>query len=126
MSKYAGMVETRKIDRLLTDDELDRGKRHALLKFQQELDAIIMSANQQVLKHTLPGLNREAITRLAVRVAELRGAYLARALKIAQAEGRPALEAIADLQHARQAFEEMREAFEALERVIDRGYIKPA
>ena len=124
MSKYAGMVETRKIDRLLTADELDKNKRHALLRFQQDLDAIIMSANQQVLKRSLPEFDREAITRMAVRVAELRGSYLKHALEIAQADGKPTPHAIAELRETRCAFDEMREAFEALERVIDRGYIK--
>ena len=124
MTRYAGMVETRKVDRLLTSDELDREKRHALMHFKQELDAVIMSANQQVLKSKLPNLTREALTRMAVRVAELRGSYLAKALKIAENHGTPEFSAIDDLRLARFAFDEMREAFEALERVLERGYTK--
>ncbi|MGF1625705.1 MAG: hypothetical protein ACFCVH_12545 [Alphaproteobacteria bacterium] len=126
MTRYAGMVETRKVDRLLTSDELDREKRHALMQFKQELDAVIMSANQQVLKSRVPSLSRETITRMAVRVAELRGAYLAKALRIAEAQGTPDFPAIDELRLARFAFEEMCEAFEAMERVLDRGYTKLA
>lgn len=125
MSKYGGMVETRKVDRLLTSEEMDRETRHELLRFQQELDAIIISANQQVLRKSLPNLSRDTITRLAVRVAELRGAYLAKALKVAVAQGAPDTAAITDLHNARLAFDEIREAFEAMERVIERGYLKP-
>ena len=124
MTKYAGMVETRKIDRLSTSDELDRQNRHALMAFKQELDAVIMTANQQVLKRKLPDLDRESMTRLAVRVAELRGTYLAAALQIAEAEGTPNTTAVDDLRMHRFAYDEMREAFEALQRVIERGYTK--
>ncbi|MEZ5667239.1 MAG: hypothetical protein R3F55_07370 [Alphaproteobacteria bacterium] len=126
MSRYNGMVETRKVDRLLSSEELDRDKRHALLQFQQELDAIIMSANQEVLRRKLPGFNRETMTRMAVRVAELRGSYLAKALKLAEAEGAPSVAAIDELRHARAAYDEIRDAFEALHRIIERGYTKIA
>jgi hypothetical protein len=126
MTRYAGLVETRRVDRLLSSEELDREKRHALLKFKEGLDAVIMSANQEVLRNRLPELTRDSFTRLAVRVAELRGAYLAQALRLADATGTPDAAAIADLRHAREAFDEMREAFEALERVIERGYIRIA
>jgi hypothetical protein len=124
MTRYAGMVETRKVDRLLSSEELDRDKRHAMLKFKEGLDAVIMSANQEVLRNKIPNLNRDLFTRLAVRVAELRGGYLAKALKVADAPGVPDVTAIDELRLARFAFDEMREAFEALERVIERGYAK--
>ena len=123
MSRFGGMVETKKVDRLLTTDEMDREKRQALLHYKQELDAIIMSANQEVLKRKLPSFRQETMTRLAVRVAELRGTYLAKALSVAEAEGTPKVAAIDELRLSRSAFDEMREAFEALERIIERGYI---
>ena len=124
MTRYAGMVETRKVDRLMSTDELDREKRHALLHFKEGLDALVMSANQEVLRAKVPNLSRESFTRMAVRVAELRGGYLARALKIAEAQGTPDVTAIDELRLARYAYDEMREAFEALQRVIERGYTK--
>lgn len=124
MTRYAGMVETRKVDRLLSSEELDREKRHALMQFKEGLDAVIMSANQEVMRSKVPNLSRDSFTRMAVRVAELRGGYLSRALRIAEATGTPDVAAIDELRLARYAYDEMREAFEALERVIERGYTK--
>ena len=122
MTKYSGIVETRKIDRLSTDDELDPKKQHALLQFRQDLDAVILSANQQILKRKLPNFDQDTMIRLAVRVAELRGEYLAKAISIADAEGPPSIAAIDELRLCRFAFDEMREAFDAIERVLERGY----
>lgn len=124
MTRYAGMVETRKVDRLLSSEELDREKRHAMMQFKEGLDAVIMSANQEVMRSKVPNLSRDSFTRMAVRVAELRGVYLSRALRVAEAAGTPDVAAIDELRLARYAYDEMREAFEALQRVIERGYTK--
>ncbi len=124
MSRYSGMVETRKIDRLSTTDELDKQRRQGLLRLREELDRTIMSANQEILRRKLPGFDRDALTRMAVRIAELRAVYLAKALEISASTGVPNAETLDALTHARQAYDELRGAYEALERVIERGYIQ--
>ncbi len=124
MVRYSGVIEPRKIDRLLTSEELDRETRHALQVFRDRMDRTILEANKRVLKGKLPDVTLDTITKMAVRISELRASYLAKALSIAEMQGQPSKEAIEDLQDRRVAFEEMREAFEALERVIERGYTK--
>ena len=124
MVSYSGVIEPRKIDRLLTSAELDREKRHALQVFSERMDRTIIEANQSVLRAKLPDINMHTMTRLAVRIAELRAGYLAKALSVAETPGTPGVEALDELQRHRIAFEELREAFEALERVIERGYTK--
>jgi len=124
MVRYAGVVETRKIDRLLTSAELDREKRHALQAFRERMDRTIIEANQTVLSNKLPDVTLDTMTRLAVRIAELRAGYLAQALSVSELPGVPPVEALETLQQHRVAFEELREAYEALERVIERGYTK--
>ena len=122
MVRYSGVIEPKKIDRLLTDVELDREKRQALARFRDRIDRTVLEANQTILRSKLPEITQETMTRLAVRIAELRASYLARALKVAEGSGVPTVEVLEDLQRHRIAFEELREAFEALERVIERGY----
>jgi len=124
MVRYSGVIESKKIDRLLTSAELDREKRHALNVFRDRMDRTIMKANQEVLSAKLPDIDLNTITRLSVRIAELRASYLSKALAVAETTGVPSVEALEDLQRHRVAFEELREAFEALERVIERGYTK--
>jgi hypothetical protein len=122
MVRYVGKVETRKVDRLLTSAELDREKRHALQAFGQRMDRTIIDANEMVLRAKLPEITPEVMTRMAVRIAELRAGYLAKALSLVETPGVPPVSALDDLQRHRMAFEELREAFEAIERVIERGY----
>lgn len=122
MVRYSGVIEPKKVDRLLTDVELDRQKRQSLARFRDRMDKTILEANQSVLRAKLPDITVDTMTRLAVRIAELRASYLARALKVAEVPGVPSVEVLEDLQRHRVAFEELREAFEALERVIERGY----
>lgn len=124
MVRYSGVIETRKPDRLLTSAELDRKKRHALQVFRERMDRTIIDANQTVLNAKLPDVTHETMTRLAVRIAELRASYLAKALAVAETPGVPPVSVLDELQQHRVAFEELREAFEALERVIERGYTK--
>lgn len=124
MVRYSGVIEPKKVDRLLTDVELDREKRHALARFRDRMDKTILEANQNVLRGKLPDITHDTMTRMAVRIAELRASYLARALKVAEIPGVPTVEVLEDLQRHRIAFEELREAFEAIERVIERGYTK--
>ena len=84
MARYSGVIEPRKIDRLLTSAELDREKRHALQKFSERMDRTIIEANQTVLQAKLPDVTLDTMTRLAVRIAELRASYLAKALAVAE------------------------------------------
>jgi len=122
MARYSGVIEPRKIDRLLTSAELDREKRHALQRFSERMDRTIIEANQTVLQAKLPDVTFDTMTRLAVRIAELRAGYLAKALAVAETPGIPSAAALDELQQHRVAFDELRDAFEALERVIERGY----
>lgn len=124
MVRYVGKVETRKVDRLLTSAELDREQRHALQVFRERMDRTIIDANEMVLRAKLPEITPEVMTRMAVRIAELRAGYLGKALALVETPGVPPVAALDDLQRHRMAFEELREAFEAIERVIERGYSK--
>ena len=55
-------------------------------------------------------------------MAESRADYLAKALTFAGGAGRPNTAEIQELRQAREAYEELMRAFEAMERAIERGY----
>jgi HEPN domain-containing protein len=118
-----GWLEPR---RHLAPEESDPAFAQKRRRFLDGLERAIAEANREIIGRTLaPGegncFERETFLRLAVRVAELRAHYIAEGLAVAA--GHPDPPAIERLAQARRAFEEMREVFEAVERVVERGYV---
>ncbi|MBN9530682.1 MAG: hypothetical protein J0H82_31045 [Alphaproteobacteria bacterium] len=91
-------------------------QRHIL----EEIEHGIRLANREVLNQVLPRMGRDHVLALAVAVAKLRGAYLAAAMRLV----RPAAADLAEIRAKREAYDEARQAFEALERAIERGYVE--
>jgi|JI81BgreenRNA_FD_contig_123_40891_length_786_multi_3_in_1_out_0_2 hypothetical protein len=89
-------------------------------KFLQDVEHAISDANREIIQAHIPRLDKASFVAFATRVAELRAEYLKAALGAAQ--GSDAVEYTA-LRARREAFEEARAAFGALERAIERGYV---
>ena len=89
----------------------------------EQIDFTAFAANQAVLGQAPGALDLDAFKRLAVAAAQARAAWVIAALELAETNGvagRAQIEAVAD---RRMAFEEMREAYEALRRMVERGYL---
>lgn len=103
------------------DDEY-RLRRHR--QFVLELEREIGQINRAIVHEKMAELTRERCLALATVVARARAEYLDLALKLGQAEGTlPADEQILQLREARRRFEELRDAFSAMERGIECGYV---
>jgi len=122
MQKVTRGAGTDKPDHFLSTEMLDREARQRLARFKETIDKTIYATNRSVIHSRVPNLNQDSFLRLATRVAELRADYLAKALSVSAAAGRPSQEAIADLRHTREGYEELLKAFDAMERAIERGY----
>lgn len=94
-------------------------------QFLHEIEQGIRQANREIIHGRIPELDRARFLEFALLVARLRAGYLAAALGIESdpGEGEAALDSFALLRRKRQAYEEAREAFDALERAIQRGYV---
>lgn len=93
-------------------------------RFLEEVEMAIRGANQEIIGHALPDLNREAFIRLAVSVARLRADYLSAVLAMDWAK--PGETATRDLARRREVYEEARKGFEALRHAIEMGYAELA
>ena len=89
--------------------------------FIDEIERSIRSANREILHERIPELNQQSFVRMAHHVARLRASYLEAALDSEQDPPPP--EWVARLREQREAFEEARAAFDALQRAIERGYV---
>ena len=93
-------------------------------RFLNEVEVAIRDANRAIIHERIPGLDRQRFVTFATFVAQLRADYLAAALSIQLAPGEDArATAVAALRVKRRAFIEGRDAFAALERAVERGYV---
>jgi hypothetical protein len=93
-------------------------------RFLQEVEVAIRDANRNAIHERIPDLDRQRFVAFATFVAQLRADYLAAALETQQAAGDGGHgELMARLRARRVAYDEARDAFAALERAVERGYV---
>ena len=126
MAKVVGVYTEDKVDRLVGQDQLDRGVRRKLARFMEEIDVAVFTANREIIHRAIPGLNRDSFVRFAVVVAEARAAYVKLGLEMSKKGHAPPASDLARLREARGTYEELLHVFEATQRLIERGYSQVA
>ena len=102
--------------------ELDIQEQRALRGHLEQIDYAAYAANKEVLAKALGPADLSRFQRLAVAAAQARGRWVAAALAISQKpEASP--QEIAQLATLRSAFDELTEAYDALRRMVERGYL---
>jgi hypothetical protein len=104
------------------DDEYRlRRHRQFVLELQREIGPI----NRDLVHEDLPCLTKDRCLELATLVARSRAAYVQLALKLGRdfPDSLPDDGQIDQLREARQRFDELREAFSAMERAVECGYL---
>jgi hypothetical protein len=103
----------------------DRQRLRAEQIFFEEIEQGIRIANREIIGARIPELNKDTVHAFAVMVGRLRASYLGLAFELCSAsdgkEPDPAV--VESLRARRQMFEEARDAYEALRRAVERGYI---
>ncbi len=93
-------------------------------RFLHEVEVVIRDANRAAIHERIPDLDRQRFVAFATFVAHLRADYLAAALEAQHASAAGgAGEAMARLRARHVAYDEARDAFAALERAVERGYV---
>jgi hypothetical protein len=105
----------------LDDTEHLKHQRH----FLHEVEKGIREANVAIIHGLIPELGPDSFLRFATVVARLRADYLQAALHLSRAVEQDAArdEALGELRRHREAYEEARAAFDALQRAIEKGYV---
>jgi len=103
-----------------TSDPMEQRRLRAYL---EQIDFTAFAANQAVLGQAPGSLDLDAFKRLAIAAAQARALWVTSALELADAGGAASRQQIEALADRRAAFEEMREAYEALRRMVERGYL---
>ena len=89
----------------------------------EQIDFAAFAANREVLSKTFGQTNLATFQRLAVSAAQARAQWVFAAVAIAKLDHTPNAEQVARLTALRHSFEELTEAYEALRRMVERGYL---
>ncbi|MGK2256779.1 MAG: hypothetical protein ACI8Y6_002101 [Brevundimonas sp.] len=89
----------------------------------EQIDYAAYVANKELIGHTLTGLDAASLQKLAVLTAGARAKWAAEALRLAHSGSPVTPDQVARLTAARTAFDELAEVYEALRRMVERGYV---
>lgn len=89
----------------------------------EQIDYAAFVSNRELIGQRLSQVDMAAFQRLAVAAAHARAAWTAEALRLTVSGHAVAAREIAALAELRVAFEELSEAYEALRRMVERGYL---
>ena len=89
----------------------------------EQIDYAAYIANREVIGQALTGVDAASLQKLAVMTATARAKWVAESLRLAHSGSAVTPDQIARLTSARTAYDELAEAYEALRRIIERGYI---
>jgi hypothetical protein len=110
-------------DHFEPDDALDPKAQRQLRGHLEQIDYTAFAANREVLNAVLGRADAGKFQRLALATAQARAKWAATALA-ATDEGRPPSAAQVDeIARLRMAYEELAEVYDALRRMVERGYL---
>lgn len=89
----------------------------------EQVDYAAFAANKEVIGQTLGQIDMSRFQRLAIAAAQARAVWVAQAMALSASGGRVSPAQLAELGHMRATFEELSEAYEAMRRMVERGYI---
>jgi hypothetical protein len=103
-------------------DDTDPADLRRLRGVLEQIDYTTFACNREVISKVVGRAGPKAFQTLALATAQARAGWVAAALKAAQTSP-VAQETVQELSRLRQAFEELREAYDAARRMVERGYL---
>jgi hypothetical protein len=110
-------------DHFEPDEEVDpKAQRHLRGQLDQ-IDYTAYAANRKVLSATLGRADAQKFERLGLAAALARARWVATALAATEADRTPSREDVEKLAQLRTAYEELTEVYDAMRRMVERGYL---
>ncbi len=102
---------------------LDPAEQRRLRGHLEQIDFTAYAANQAVVAQALGRIELAKFERLAIAAATARARWVSAAAAMAEASSTITDDQVRQLSSLRQAYEELTEAYEALRRMVERGYL---
>lgn len=109
-------------DHFEPEANLDPQEQRALRGHLEQIDYAAFAANKEVLAKTIGHADLARFQRLAVAAANARARWVNSAIALSQ-KPEAAPQEVAQLATLRAAYEELTEAYDALRRMVERGYL---
>lgn len=110
-------------DHFEPDEHVDPKVQRQLRGQLDQIDYTAYAANRKVLSATLSSLDVDQFQRLAAAAALARTRWVVAALGMSEGNQAPAPEQLRALTHLRTTYEELTEAYDAMRRMVERGYV---
>lgn len=114
---------TRRFSDHFEPQDIDPQEQRRLRGYLEQIDYAAFVSNREILGQTLGRLDAGQFQKLAVVTAQARARWAAAALAIGRTGRPPEPQEVDRLQALRTAFDELSAAYEALRRMIERGYV---
>lgn len=121
MSRPANMWRSAP-DHFEPDEAADPKLQRQLRGYLDQIDYTSYAANKKLLA-ALGRADSQKFERLALAAAVARAQWIAAALAATEGGHPPTREQVQQITHMREAFEELTEAYGALRRLVERGYV---
>jgi hypothetical protein len=110
-------------DHFEPEANLDPQAQRALRAHLEQIDYAAFAANQEVLAKVVGHADLTRFQRLAIAAAQARARWVAASIALTEKHEAPTPQEITSLATMRSAYEELTEAYEALRRMVERGYL---
>ena len=110
-------------DHFEPDEAVDPKAQRQLRGQLEQIDYAAYDANRKVLAATLSDVDVQKFQRLALATSQCRARWVAAALAATEGSQIPTSEQIDKLSRLRMAYEELAEVYDAMRRMVERGYV---
>lgn len=123
MSTIVSQATRRTLDHFEPEAELDPLAQRKLRGHLEQIDYAAYAANREVVAKGLGHTNLDRFKHLAVAAAHARAKWVSAAVTMTEASTQLTPDQISNLATLRRGFEELSEAYEAMRRMVERGYL---
>ena len=119
------MIRSRKTvgDHFEPDEGSDPKAQRQLRGHLEQIDYTAYAANRQVMSAALGHVDAPKFQRLGLATAYARARWVATALAVTESGRPPTKEDVENLSTLRRAYEELTEVYDAMRRMVERGYL---
>ncbi len=110
-------------DHFEPEASLDPQEQRRMKGYLDQIDYTAFAANREILAKAIGSADLDKFQRMAVATAHARADWVAAAIAITETSHAPSAAQIAQLRDMRQAYEELTEVYEAMRRMVERGYL---
>ena len=111
-------------DHFEPDEDVDPKVQRQLRGYLEQIDYAAYAANRKVMSAALVGIDAKKFERVALATAQARARWVATGIAVSDPSKTVTTEQTEELVRLRSAYEELAEVYEAMRRLVERGYLE--